>query len=189
MQRLRVEYWQEIEGIDPENLIFLDETGSNLGLNRLYGRSLKGLRADGDRLSKRGQNVSIVGAVSLNGMVSSFNVLGAYNGLTFEAFVIRHLVPKLWKGACVILDNCKIHQGEEIRKAIEKAGARLFFFPYSPDFSPIENLWSKLKSYLKKLEARTYRDLINAIEKGFATISLQDIYNWFTHCCYCTSSL
>ena len=95
MQVLRVEYWNEIEGIDPENLISLDETGSNLGLTRLYARSQRGLRADGERPSKRRQNVSIVGAVSLNGRVSSFNVLGAYNGLTFEAFVIRHLVPKL----------------------------------------------------------------------------------------------
>ena len=89
-----------------------------------------------------------------------------------------------------MMDNCKIHQGEEIRKAIEKAGGRpIFLPPYSPDFSPIENLWSKLKSYLKKLEARTYRDLINAIEKGFAAIDLQAIYSGFTHCCYCTSFL
>lgn len=102
--------------------------------------------------------------------------------------MIRHLVPKLWKGAGVIMDNGTIHKGEEIRKAIEKVGARLIFLPpYSPDFSPIENLWSKLKSYLKKLEARTYPALVDAIEKGFAAVCLQDIYNGFTHCCDCTS--
>lgn len=189
MQEKRVDYWDKVRDIEPENLIFLDESGSNLALTRLYARSLKGLRAYGDRPSQRGQNVSIVGAVSLNGLVSSFNVLGAYDGLTFEAFVVRHLVPQLWKGACVIMDNCSIHKGKEIRKAIEKVGARLIFLPpYSPDFSPIENLWSKLKSYLKKLEARTYPALVDAVEKGFAAISRKDIYNWFTHCCYCTSS-
>ncbi len=102
--------------------------------------------------------------VSLNGIVSSFNILGAYDSLTLLAFVIRHLVPKLWKGAGVVMDNCKIHQGDVIRQAIEKVGARLVYLPpYSSDFSPIENLWSKLKSYLKKLEARTYRALVDAI--------------------------
>ena len=141
MQRLRVDYWGTVRDIEPGNLIFLDESGSNLALTRLYARSLKGLRADGERPSQRGQNVSIVGAMSLNGMVSSFNVIGAYDGITFEAFVIRHLVPKPWRGACVIMDNGTIHKGEEIQKAIEKVRARLIFIPpYSPDFSPIENL-------------------------------------------------
>ena len=188
VQQLRLDYWKEIEGIEPTDLIFLDESGCNLALTRMYARSQCGLRAYGHKPSKRGQNVSIVGAVSLNGMVSSFNILGAYDSLTFEAFVIRHLVPKLWKGACVVMDNCTIHKGDVIRQAIEKMGARLVYLPpYSPDFSPIENLWSKLKSYLKKLEARTYRALVDGIQEGFATINLQDIHNWFTHCCYCTS--
>ncbi|MBO1347836.1 MAG: IS630 family transposase [Hormoscilla sp. GUM202] len=189
VQQLRFDYWKEIEGIEAKDLIFLDEGGCNLAITRgMYARSQCGLRAYGSKPSKRGQNVSIVGAVSLNGIVSSFNILGAYDSLTFEAFIIRHLVPKLCQGACVVMDNCKIHQGDVIRQAIEKVGARLVYLPpYSPDFSPIENLWSKLKSYLKKLEARNYRDLVDAIQEGFATISKQDIYNWFTHCCYCTS--
>ena len=186
----RLEFWREIEGVEAQNLVVVDEMGSNMALTRLYARSQRGQRARGNKPSQRGKNVSTVGAISLKGVVSSFSILGAYDGLTFEAFVVRCLVPNLWKGACVIMDRGSIHKGQKIREAIESVGAKLVYLPpYSPDFSPIENLWSKLKSYLKKLEARTYRDLVDAIEKGFSTISRQDIYNWFTHCCYCATSL
>lgn len=108
---------------------------------------------------------------------------------TFEAFIARKLVPQLWTGACVILDNCSIHLGEAIENLITQAGAKLIYLPpYSPDFSPIENCFSKVKSILRKLEARTYPDLAKAIEEAFSQVSLDDIKGWFTHCCYCTSA-
>lgn len=100
----------------------------------------------------------------------------------------RKGVPKLWSGACVILDNCSIHLGQEIEDLVRQAGARLIYLPpYSPDFSPIENCFSKIKSILRSLEARTYPDLAKAIEEAFSQVSLDDIKGWFTHCCYCTS--
>lgn len=109
-------------------------------------------------------------------------------GLTFEAFISQKLVPKLWKGACVVMDNCSIHKGEQIEALIQSAGASLIYLPpYSPDFSPIENCWSKIKSILRSIGARNYPDLAKAIEKAFNQVSLKDIQNWFTHCCYCTS--
>ena len=98
------------------------------------------------------------------GVLRQINILGAVDGLTFEAFIARKLVLKLWDGACVIPDNCSIHLSEEIERLITEAGAHLIYLPpYSPDFSPIENCFSKVKSILRKLEARTYPDLAKAI--------------------------
>jgi transposase len=97
-------------------------------------------------------------------LVASYNVLGGVNGVTYEAFIIQKLIPNLWPGACVVMDNCPIHKGAEIEKALKKAKARLIFLPpYSPDFSPIENYWSKLKTILRFIVARTYKDLEKAI--------------------------
>ena len=157
-------------------------------LVQLYARSLKGERARGEKPQKRGKNVSMLTALSLKEIVTSMNIYGAVDGLTFEAFIIRKLVPKLWKGACVVMDNAKIHLGEIIRKEIEKVGAKLVYLaPYSPDFSPIENFWSKVKGILKKIAPRTNIDLVEGIELAMGKVSKQDIHNWFTHCCYCTS--
>lgn len=116
------------------------------------------------------------------------SLLGSTDGLTFEAFIAQRLVPKLWPGACVLMDNCSIHKGAEIEASIAKAGAKLIYLPpYSPEFSPIENCWSKIKSLLRSIGARNYPDLAKAIESAFDKVSLADIRAWFTHCCYCTS--
>ena len=157
-------------------------------MTRLRARSTKGKRAYSSKPSKRGKNVSIIGALGLNGVIADYSLLGATDGLTFEAFISQKLVPKLWKGACVVMDNCPVHLDQTIHDLIEAAQARLIYLPpYSPDFSPIENCWSKLKSILRTLGPRTYPDLANAIETAFSQVSLDDIRSWFTHCCYCAS--
>ena len=126
---------------------------------RMYARALKGQRARGTKPQKRGKNISLLTALSLEEVVTSSNIYGAVDGITFEAFIANKLVPKLWENACVVMDNAKIHLGENIRELIEKAGAKLIYLsPYSPEFSPIENFWSKVKAILKKLKARTYKD-------------------------------
>ena len=156
----------------------------NLGLIRLFAWALRGKRAYGEQ-PKKGKNVSIVAGLSLNGVVASAVVSGAFDQLTFEAFIATRLVPKLWPGACVVMDNCSIHKESEIRPIIEAAQARLVYLPpYSPDFSPIENFWSKVKSILKTLGARTYSSLLEFIETAFKQASETDIRNWFCHSCY-----
>lgn len=188
MQQQRVEFWQLVRGIVAKDLIFLDESGVNLAMVRLLARSAKGQRAHGKRLQKRGKNVSMLGAIGLSGVITQVPMLGAVDGLLFEAFIAQKLVPKLWKGACVILDNCPIHKGETVVALIQAAGANVIFLPpYSPEFSSIENCWSKIKSLLRSLQARTYPELVKAIEQAFTQVSLDDIQGWFTHCCYCTS--
>ena len=102
----------------------------------------------------------MIGAISFKEIITSINLLGSTDRLTFEAFVLRKLVPKLWKGATVVWDHCSIHQGKEIEKAIKDVGAQLIYLPtYSPDFNPIEKLLSKVKNTLRSIAARTYQDL------------------------------
>jgi transposase len=171
-----------------KDLIFIDESGINLAFTRFKARSPKGERARGSRPHQRGKNVSLIGAIGLNGLITQVSLLGATDALTFEAFVSQKLVPNLWEGACVIMDNCSIHKGPEIEALITKAGAKLIYLsPYSPDFSPIENCWSKIKSVLRSIGARNYPDLINAIEEAFNQVSLDNIRGWFAHCCHYTS--
>ncbi len=168
----------------------MDEAGVNLALVRLYARAPRGQRARGIRPHKRGKNVSMISAISLKGIVTSINLFGSIDGLTFEAFVIQKLIPKLWKGAVVVWDNYSIHKGQEIEKAITKAGAKLIYLPpYSPDFNPIENFWSKVKNILRSIGARTYQALDLAIADAYSQISLKDIRNWFAHSCYCISPI
>ena len=89
---------------------------------RLYARSLKGSRTQGLKPNKRGRNVSLIGAISVNEVLTSVNLIGTIDAITFEVFIIRKLVPKLWKCACVMMNNCTIYTGEEVEKAIKKKG-------------------------------------------------------------------
>ena len=168
----------------------MDEAGVNLAMVRLYARSLKGQRAIGDRPAQRGKPVSLVNALSLRGPLAPLTIVGAMNGLTFEAYIIRRVAPKLWPGAVLVIDNSPTHEAtDDVKAALDAVGARLVFLPpYSPDFSPIEPFWSKVKTGLKSLGARTYQTLKEAIEWAYAQVSLEDIRNWFTKACYCTSS-
>ena len=102
---------------------------------RMYARAIVGQRARGTKPQKRGKNISILGARSLEKVITSQNVYGAVDGITFEAFIANKLVPNLWTGACVVMDNAKIHLGEKIRNLIEDAGAKLIYL--SPNFSRI----------------------------------------------------
>jgi transposase len=112
----------------------------------------------------------------LHGVLAQLSIIGAIDSLTFEAFIAQKVVPNLWSGACVILDNCSIHKKNEIEALISEAGARLIYLPsYSPDFSPIENAWSKIKSILRSIKARSYSNLASAIEQAFSQITLEDI--------------
>jgi transposase len=166
-------------------MIFLDESGVNLSMIRRLARALEGERAYGERPSRRGKNVSVISAVSLKKVIAQWSALGAVDGITFEAFIACKLVPQLWEGAIVIMDNCSIHKAPEIEALLKGAGATLIYLPpYSPDFSPIENAWSKLKSILRSIGARTYPDLLQALEDAFTKITEEDLLGWFTHCCY-----
>ncbi len=162
--------------------------GMNPALRRTYARTLRGLRAYGERPYLHGQNVTVLGAIALKGFLGAMTVEGGTNSEVFRVFVEQILVPCLWKGAVVVMDNLPAHKVKYIQDIIESSGARVIFLPpYSPDFNPIENCWSKLKEYLRSVAARSREALEAALLKALDLISLKDIHNWFAHCCYCTS--
>ncbi len=178
-----------MQQIDLDNLVFVDETGVNLAMSRLYARALKGERAVGDRPDGRGKNLTLVGAMALRGMVAAMTFFGGCDRYAFQTFVEKILIPNLWTGAVVVMDNFSSHQVAGIRTAIEAAGARLVYLsPYSPDFSPIELGWSKIKEFLRTQAARSYPALDEAITAAINAIAFQDILNWFRHCGYCVPS-
>ncbi len=186
VQQKRRAYWQEIREIQLSDLVFLDETGVNLAMVELYARSLRGQRAYGQEPAK-GKNISIIGAMTLvSGFMAGFSFEGGTNGDTFLWFIEEILAPNLWPGAVVVMDNLPAHKVDGVAKAIANAGARLVYLsPYSPDFNPIENLWSKLKKYIRSAGVQTKESLHQSIKDGLEQISLDDVRNWFCHCCYC----
>ena len=169
-------------------MIFLDESGANVAMFNPYARSAKGQRAYALKPKKKGKNLTTLGVITLTvGWLAGFSFEGAITGDVFLWFIEEVLVPHLWPGAVVVMDNLPAHKVEGVREAITAVGADVIYLPpYSPDFNPIENLWSKLKGYLRSAEARTHDTLHQAIQDGLNLINLEDIRNWFVHCCYCT---
>jgi len=187
VQKLRVEYWQTIGEVPLADLVFLDEAGVHLAMTRRHARAKKGDRAYGKVPSNRGKNVTMIGALSVSGLIAPMTWQDGTDGLTFLTYVEQVLAPTLWEGACVVMDNFRSHHVDGVQAAIEAVGAKLVYLsPYSPDFSPIENCWSKLKASLRAQAARTYDTLNDAISRAIDEISKQDIIGWFTHCCYCS---
>lgn len=163
--------------------------GSNLSLARRYGRAEPGVRVEDAVPSARGENVSTIGALALDGMRAALSIPGPVDGEVYLAFVKQMLVPQLQPGDIVFMDNVPTHKMSAVERAIRGAGARVEWLPpYSPDFSPIENLWSKLKTILRTIGARTLPELFAALKKAFTEITLEDIIGWFTHCGYQVAS-
>ncbi len=162
--------------------VFVDECGSNIALTPLYARAPKGQRAT-DRVPRnRGKNTTLIASLSLAGMGASMIIEGAANGAAFEAYVEHILVPSLQQGQIVVMDNLRVHKTARVRQLIEEKGCQLRFLPaYSPDFSPIEEAFSKLKTWLRRSKARTREALEEAIAQGLLTVTSQDAHGWFMH--------
>lgn len=169
--------------MDVRNLVFIDEAGIHLGMERLFARAFRGERAVDAVPRNRGTNVSLIGALSLGGLIASMTLEGSVDTSAFLSYVCDVLVPQLWVGAIVVMDNLKVHHAHSIRRAIEAVGAQLVFLPpYSPDLSPIELCWSKLKQFLRSKAARTYEALNLAMSEGVNYITEDDAIGWFNHC-------
>ena len=110
------------------------------------------------------------------------------NGEDFHKFVQEELVPSLWKGAVLVMDNLKAHKVEGVEKMIEAVGAKIVYLsPYSPEFNPIEHLWWELKAWLRRFVPRSVQIVEKLLELGVKLCSTKQIENYFAHCCYCTS--
>ena len=160
----------------------MDESGCNRAMTRTHARSRVNTRAFGHAPRNWGDNVSILGALSLHGPLQAMCVNGATDGRVFLTYLKDVLVPQLWPGAVVVMDNLGAHKVKGVRELIEAAGARLLYLPpYSADFNPIELAWSKLKNHLRKAAARSSEALDRAIAQGLATITAQDAGGYFAH--------
>lgn len=127
-------------------MVFVDESGVNLGMNRTYGRGKIGDRIVEACPRNKGKNISVIGALSLDGLIASMTIEGSTDSAVFKTYVEQILVPKLWHGAIVLMDNLSVHKNVKVREAIEAVVAKIVFLPaYSPDLSPIELCWSKFK--------------------------------------------
>jgi transposase len=145
-----------VKNIDPNNLVFLDEMGVLLGLTRTHARSRRGSRVYDLKPFYRGAKVTVIGAISLKKVVGLMTLNGSMDSQAFKVFIEQCLVPKLWEGAVLIMDNLPAHKLSVIEPLIQAAGASILnLSPYSPDFNPIELWWSQLKSFLRKFSPTT----------------------------------
>lgn len=181
----RAAWREQTRTLDANTLVFLDECGSNIALTRLYARSPKGKRAYGAVPRNRRANITLLASLSLQGMGAALVLEGAADSTIFEIYVEQLLAPSLHAGQIVVMDNLSIHTGAKVRQAIEARGCQLLFLPsYSPDLSPIEEAFSKLKAFLRRVGARTPERLQEAIGQALLTITPHDALGWFTHCGY-----
>lgn len=162
--------------------MFLDESGVNTDMTRRYARAKNGQRANDHTPLNTGKTTTIVSSVRVDGTTVPIYLSGSLNGELFKEYIEQHLVPTLQTGDIVVMDNLRCHKVDGIKQAIEKAGAYVLYLPpYSPDLNPIEQMWSKIKAFLRKIKARSVDALMDALPQAFATITAQDILGWFHH--------
>jgi transposase len=182
---VRATWWETIQTNDPATLVFVDESGTNLAMTPRYGRAPRGQRVVGTAPRNHGPHTTVIAALSPAGIPAAMTVEGAMDRLAFDAFVGQVLVPSLVPGQIVIWDNLSVHKSTTAQTLIEAAGCTVCFLPpYSPDYAPIELAFSKLKTFLRRRQARTRDALDEAISAGLATITPADAHGWFTHCGY-----
>lgn len=170
---------------DVKRFVFIDQTGINTRMHRDYGRAPKGVRVTGAVPEKHYQNSTVMGAMRLDGTVQTFVYDCGTDIPTMLAFIQSVLTPCLTPGDIVIWDNLRTHLSPSVVAAIQQTGAKVWPLPpYSPDMNPIEELWSKVKTYLKKIAAQSKDVLINGLHSALETITTSDIINWFVHSGY-----
>lgn len=180
--------WQkEFAQVDPAQLVFLDESGATTAMDRTHGRAASGKRVDGPVPHGHWNVTTLTAAVRLDGVIASACQARpqATTAFWFLHDITHCLVPSLRRGDIVIMDNLSSHKGAEVIRRIEAVGAQVRFLPaYSPDFNPIEALFSKLKQALRSAKARELAPLIDAIGEALRSVSPSDIKGWFRHCGY-----
>ena len=165
--------------------VFVDESAVNTAMTRRYGRAPKGERAHDSAPRNYGAHTSLIGAMGLRGLVAALTVEGAVDTEVFNAYAERVLGPRLRRGDVVVLDNLGAHRASRIEEVAVARGARVLWLPpYSPDYSPIEQCWSKIKAYLRGAKARTQEQLDQALAAAIKMVTKSDIRGWFKHCGY-----
>ena len=175
--------WKETQKtLEIRQLIFLDEASINTGMTRLYGWGQKSDRVVEYVPDVRFERTSVISTVRLSGVNASATFEGSLNGDLFRLYVKYVLAPCLDVGDVLLLDNLSVHKGDGVFDPVFERGAFVWFLPaYSADLNPIELVWSKVKSVLRKLKARTVEELRVALGVALSVVTLGDIENWFRH--------
>lgn len=173
--------------VDPSSLVFLDESGTQTHMTRRYGRSPVGSRCVDHTPHGHWKTLTLISAIRLDGVVREATMLydGAMNRDTFVNYAEQCLASTLRPGDVVVMDNLSSHKDQAVEEAIEKAGATLWYLPpYSPDLNPIEKLWSKVKSWLRRVMASTHDKLMDAIADALNAVDAHECSNYFQACGY-----
>ena len=183
VQAQRRVFQKKLAAVGPEHLVFVDESGANTGMTRSYGRAPEGERVQATAPGAW-QNVTLIAGMRISGVVAPMALPGAVDSMAFQTYVQEALVPELQAGDVVVLDNLQAHKNRAAIEAIEAVGARVEPLPvYSPDLTPIEEMFSKTKAYLRKVAARTKDTVITAMGQALELVTASDIGGWFHHRC------
>jgi transposase len=186
VRALRGHFKKRVAAVDPRKLVFVDESGINTSMTRTRGRAAPGERVSGAVPQGHWETLTMIGALRLEGMAAGVTVDAATDTDVFGAFVHDALVPALHPGDVVLWDGLAPHKAQQMRLEIEQAQARLMPLPpYSPDLSPIEPAWSKVKGHVRDVAPRTAGALGHAAAEGFANVTATDARGWFKKCGYC----
>ena len=154
-------------------------------MTRLYGRANRGERVIDSVPQNYGENITMLAALTVSGIVAPMTINGAVDGAVFTAYVEQVLAPTVLAGDVVVMDNLPAHKVKNIKELIERRGAQLIYLPpYSPDLNPIEKCWSKIKTYLRRAKARTRAELEKALAEALLLVSSKDAIGWFKSCGY-----
>ena len=178
------ENWTEsISNYDKERIVFLDESGVNTNMTRIYGRSLGGARSVDKAPLNTPVNTTILSSIRINGETSYTTYSGGTTKDKFVEYLKNVLIPSLHEGDIIVMDNMRTHHVKEVSEIInnsEKLLTLLYLPPYSPDFNPIEMMWSKIKSVLRMIKIRNISMLPDAIKTAFSKITSSDCIGWFS---------
>jgi transposase len=178
---------QRLRGVDPERLIFVDESSTNIAMVPRYGRAPKGERAHGKAPRNWGKNVTLISSITPEGMGASVSIEGSSDTDSFGLYIRDVLAPRLRPGQIVLMDNLSVHKSGWVRDLIEERGCQLWLLPsYSPDMNPIEEAFSKVKNLIRKAKARTLEALFAATAQALGAVSEQDARGYFEACGYGT---
>lgn len=184
-EQARIAYRKRVAGRAAADFVIVDECGSNINLTPVYARAPRGERARGTVPRNTEKNTTLIASMTTNGMGPAMLMTGATDTAAFETYVAQFLAPALLPGQVVVLDNLSAHKSPRVREVIEARGCTVWFLPaYSPDLSPIEEAFSKLKALLRRTEARTRAALQQALAEALDMITAQDARGYFAHCGY-----
>ena len=174
---------ESISNYDKERIVFLDESGVNTNMTRIYGRSLGGARSVDKAPLNTPVNTTILSSIRINGETSYTTYSGGTTKDKFVEYLKNVLIPSLHEGDIIVMDNMRTHHVKEVSEIInnsEKLLTLLYLPPYSPDFNPIEMMWAKIKSVLRMIKIRNISMLPDAIKTAFSKITSSDCIGWFS---------